>query len=93
MRRRVSVSRGLLLTVSRRVLDNITNRVEARVGYTIQWAIPVGFELRYEPALMFQPLTRHVRNATIQWIHGDHVGLRVELDRDTYVRYTTLEAV
>ena len=85
MRKRLTVSRGLLLTVPLAVVKGRLFRGCARVGYTIYWRIPQDFIVHAADAYVSQLICAD-HPAVILWIHNGHVGLRIELDSSTYVR-------
>lgn len=86
MRRRITISRGLLLTVPRDDVDYFNSIENVRVGYTVQWYIKQDFTISaghaYQPVALRSPYS-----GVITRIHDGHVDIRFTIGHAVYVRY------
>ena len=86
MRKRLTVSRGLLLTVPREDIDDIPGLTMPRVGLTITCRIPEEFQIRDDDTFSYVSYGK-TRQSTILRLNERTVDVRVLLSSSTYVRY------
>lgn len=84
MRHRVTVSRGLLLSLPFEELRDICPPV---AGTTFRWAVPREYLVSDADFLLPIHIAQRVLPATIYNTFNRRAFIRVELSHDTYLRY------
>lgn len=85
MRKRLTVSRGLVLNLTR---SELRERIGLKAdGWTFQWVLPQVFTVTASQSFVPQSIARCYRPAVIESVTPNGVIVRITLSTRTYVRY------